>query len=145
MKRVAKSYVWWPKMDQNIEDLAKSCSACQSNRDAPAAAPLHLWTWPAKPWQCIYIDFAGPLRSKMFFLVVDAHSKCPEVFEMLSTTSSVTIRVLHHLFAAYGLPLQIFSDNGPQFCSRELSTFLQENGIKHIRRAPYHPASNNGW
>jgi hypothetical protein len=142
MKRVARSYVWWPKMDQNIEDLSKSCSACQSNRDDPAAAPLHPWTWPAKPWQRIHIDFAGPFLGKMFFLVVDAHSKWPEAFEMPSTTSSATIRVLRHLFAAYGLPLQLVSDNGPQFCSQEFSTFLQENGVKHIRCAPYHPASN---
>ena len=33
------------------------------------------------------------------------------------------------------------SDNGPQFVAEEFS-FLRSNGIKHIRSAPYHPASN---
>ena len=33
-------------------------------------------------------------------------------------------------------------DNGPQFCSEEFATFLKANGVRHIRCAPYHPASN---
>ena len=34
------------------------------------------------------------------------------------------------------------SDNGPQFVSDEFATFAKKNGIRHIRCAPYHPASN---
>ena len=78
----------------------------------------------------------------MFFIVVDAHSKWPEVYEMTSTNVQSTIDVLRHLFAVYGSPLQLVSDNEPQFISAELSEFFQENGVKHIRSAPYHPASN---
>ena len=124
MKRVARSYVWWPNLDKHIEDLVRSCLSCQSNQDSPAVVPLQPWAWPAKPWQRIHVDFAGPFLGKMFFLVVDAHSKWPEVYKMPSTTSSATIRVLHHLFASYGLPCQLVSDNGPQFCSEEFATFL---------------------
>lgn len=61
---------------------------------------------------------------------------------MTSTNAQSTINVLRHLFAVYGLPLQLVSDNGPQFISAKLSEFLQENGVKHIRSAPYHPVSN---
>ena len=50
--------------------------------------------------------------------------------------------MLRNVFAAYGLPEHLVSDNGPQFTSTEFQEFLQANGVKHIRTAPYHPASN---
>ena len=50
--------------------------------------------------------------------------------------------VLRQMFAAYGLPDQIVSDNGPQFISDDFTMFTKRNGMKHIRSAPYHPASN---
>lgn len=34
------------------------------------------------------------------------------------------------------------SYNGPQFTANEFSDFMKANGVKHIRTAPYHPASN---
>ena len=61
---------------------------------------------------------------------------------MESTTSQQTIFVLRYLFATFGLPLQIVSDNGPQFTSAEFEHFLNMNGVKHILCSPYHPSSN---
>ena len=46
------------------------------------------------------------------------------------------------MFATYGLPQQLVSDNGPQFTSTEFADFLKQNGIKHIKSAPYHPSTN---
>ena len=129
-------------MDGDLENLAKSCTACQAAKSAPRAAPLHPWLWPDQPWQRIHIDYAGPFRGKMFLLLIDAHSKWLEIFEMASTTSGSTIAMLRRVFAAYGLPEHLVSDNGPQFTSTEFREFLRSNGVKHIRTAPYHPASN---
>ena len=61
---------------------------------------------------------------------------------MSSTTTTATIAVLRKLFAAYGLPLQVVTDNGPQFISDEFAGFMRGNGIRHIKSAPYHPATN---
>ena len=60
---------------------------------------------------------------------------------MKSTTAIATIKELRRLFAAYGLPERLVSDNGPQFTSAEFAEFMKANGIKHIRCAPYHPSS----
>ena len=142
MKSVAQSYVWWPGLDQNIEDLVKGCIPCQSVKSAPPIAPLHPWIWPSKPCQRIHVDFAGPFLGRMFIIIVDAHSKWPEMYEMSSTSTDSTIAILRHVFVAYGLPQQLVSDNGPQFASSEFAQFLKANGVKHIRCAPYHPSSN---
>ena len=78
----------------------------------------------------------------MFLVVVDAHSKWPEVIPAGSTTSSSTIEVLRDLFARFGIPEQIVSDNGAQFVSEDFQAFVKSNGIRHITSAPYHPATN---
>ena len=94
---------------------------CKAVRNSPPAAPLHPWSWRSHPWQRIHIDFAGPLFQKMFFVLVDSHSKWAEVVEMKSTTSAATIKVLRQFFATYGLLEQIVSDNGPQFSTNFFS------------------------
>lgn len=38
MKSLARSYVWWPGMDSQIENLAKSCTGCQQNQCQPQPA-----------------------------------------------------------------------------------------------------------
>ena len=97
--------------------LAKSCNACQAVKTSPSVAPLHPWVWPDAPWKRLHIDFAGPFLGKMFLVVIDAHLKWPEVSVMHSTTANNTIDALRSLFACFGFPEQVVSDNGPQFVS----------------------------
>ena len=142
MKMVARGYVWWIKLDKDIEQLVKSCRHCQAVWNNPPVAPLHPWIWPSEPWKRIHIDFAGPFCGRTFLVVVDSYSKWPEIIQMKSTTTAATVLQLRKLFSAYGLPEQLVSDNGPQFSSTEFSEFLSKNGVKHIKSAPYHPSSN---
>ena len=112
----ARSRMWWPSIDKHIKDMAKTCTDCQDTHHAPPNAPLHPWAWPEHPWQRLHADFAGPVASKMLWVVVDAHSKWPEVVIMPSTTSSRMIIALRDMFARWGLPEQLVTEKGPQFC-----------------------------
>ena len=66
MKSLARSYVWWPAMDRELEEMVKKCDTCQLHNKSPRAAPVHPWKWPEKPWNRIHIDYAGPFIGKMF-------------------------------------------------------------------------------
>ena len=61
---------------------------------------------------------------------------------MSNITATSTIQRLTTLFAQFGIPDTIVSDNGPTFVSQEFREYLQRNGIHHITSAPYHRASN---
>ena len=74
MNAIARSSLWWPGLDMEIENKAKHCDACQANQRNPAKAPLHPWVWPKRPWARLHIDFAGPFLNKMFLVTVDAMS-----------------------------------------------------------------------
>ena len=71
-KSLARHYVWWPKMDADIEQVVRACDACESTRSSPAVAPLHPWEWPQRLWSRLHADFAGPFHGHMFLIVVDA-------------------------------------------------------------------------
>lgn len=74
---------------------------------------------------------------KMFLIVVDAHSKWLEVIPMATTTAEKTLEALRTLFAQYGLPRRLVSDNGPQFTASCLC--MKANGVDYVTSAPYHP------
>ena len=142
MKGLARSRVWWPGMAGQIEEKVQSCTACQSHRNKLAPIPLHPWPWAKKPWERVHVDFAGPVEGVMYLVVVDSYSKWVEVEPMRTTTTEKTLYVLRMLFARYGLPKELVTDNGPQFTSTVFTRCMQENGIRHSRSAPYHLATN---
>ena len=46
MKAVARSYIWWPGIDKEIEETAKTCSGCQLMQAEPSTAIATLVTNP---------------------------------------------------------------------------------------------------
>lgn len=141
-KALARSYVWWPNIDKDIENLVKGCKACLLQRDNPEKVPLTPWNRPNRPFERIHIDLCGPIKGKQFLIVLDAYSKWVEAFAMDSTTSEKTIALLKQTFARFGIPEMIVSDNGTQFTSEEFAMFRKRNGIKHYTTAPGNPATN---
>ena len=55
IKSMARSQVWSPKLDGDLERITHACS---KTRNAPPAAPLCPWTWPSGPWRRVHVDFA---------------------------------------------------------------------------------------
>ena len=82
MKSLAWGVVWWPKLDKEIKTMVRSCSKCQVQQDNPPTAPLILWNWPTRPWSRLHIDYLGPFLGHMWLLIIDAHLKWIEVFQM---------------------------------------------------------------
>lgn len=141
MKALARSYVWWPGIDSDIESEVADCGACLVNSRSPPVATLHPWENPSGPWIRIHADYAQGF-GRMFLIVVDAYSKWMEVIPSKLSTSEVTIQNLRLMFSTHGLPAQIVTDNGTCFTSQEFENFCCENGIQHITSAPYHPQTN---
>ena len=141
-KELARLHVWWPNMNRQIEFLVQSCNGCQVNANQPLSTQIQPLPWPREPWRRLNIDLAGPFLGINFLVVIDAHSKWPEVKIMKSTTSREVIKKLQAIFACFGTPHTIISDNGPQFASAEFDLFMYNLGIEHRFTAPYHPQSN---
>ena len=64
---------------------------------------------------------------------------------MTKTTTEKTISILRHFFSSLFplfLSYTVVGDNSPQFTSDQFADFLKQNGVRHTRSAPYHPATN---
>ena len=60
MKSMAREHFWWPGMDAEIENIARSCCECQEGGNDLQKVPLHPWQFPDRSWERLHIDFAGP-------------------------------------------------------------------------------------
>ena len=129
-------------MGRALEFAVKTCAECQENRKSPARTPMHLWEWPDRPWARIHLDYAGLVKGKMIFVIVDPHSKWIEAHAVNSATSKATIEKLRLIFSTHGLPEVLVSDNGTSFTSEEFAVFVCSKGNKHLMSVPYYPASN---
>lgn len=142
MKALARSYIWWPGIDLQIERIAQHCGQCEENMRQPTRAPLRPWLFPQEPWSRVHLDYAGPIENRMILVAVDAYSKWISAMVVRSSTSEVTIEQLRMLFAEHGLPETIVTDNGTCFTSAEFRQFMKKNCIQHITSPAYHPSSN---
>jgi transposase InsO family protein len=59
-----------------------------------------------------------------------------------AATAEVTMAALAVLFARYGAPLLLKSDNGPPFRAEEMKKFLQAAGVFPLFSPPYWPGYN---
>jgi transposase InsO family protein len=138
-----RTKVWWPKMDLDAERVCKSCHGCQVVGQFTVPEPMRRTEMPTGPWQDIAVDLMGPMPTgESLLVVVDYYSRYYEVVIMHSTTSRRIINALNEIFARYGFPHSLKSDNGAQFVSEEFERFLQEANIEHRTSPPLWPQAN---
>ena len=84
MKANTRSYIWWPGLDKSLEQIERDCQACKSTESMPAVAPL-----PPSPMGVALLPMATfthrfhwSIQRSNLFVLVDAHSKWPEVVKM---------------------------------------------------------------
>lgn len=78
-------------------------------------------------------------RRESILVVINNYIRFLEVAFMKSTISAKIIEALTPMFARFGFPFSLRTDNGPQFVSEEFEAFLRTNGIQHQKLTPLWP------
>ncbi len=119
MKGIARSYVWGAGLDEELSYVTKKREICARHQNAPSSVSKDAqWPIPVEAWTRLHIDYADYQGTRLL-VVTDATSKWPEVLVAKDTTATTTVDLLTAVFATDGLPVQVVSDNGPQFATRE--------------------------
>lgn len=141
MKKLARSHVFWPGIDKDIEMWISGCMRCQEFSNVPPKPVVSSWPKTSAPWERLHADFFH-FQGKSFLILVDAFSKFIEVKCMKLTNAERVIAVLDRWFGFFGLPRTLVTDNGPPFNSHILKKYCNDRNICLLHSPAYHPESN---
>jgi len=140
-KALAKTVVFWPGINNQIEEMIQSCVQCRENIEQQCRQPMMASEIPKYPFHTVAADLFS-LDGSDFMLIVDYFSKWLIIEPLKTTTSLSVIQCFEKTFADFGVACVLRSDNGPQFTSQQFKIFLNEQGIEHLTSSPGYPQSN---
>ncbi len=140
-KQRARELLFWPGMSTQIEELVARCEMCATHRPINSRELMIVSESPSRPWEMVGCDLFE-FRGTYYLVCVDYYSKWPEIARLDDLSSKTTVTHLKSMFARYGIPDVVRSDNGPQFASQVFEDFQKSYGFKHLTSSPRFPQSN---
>ena len=142
-RQMIRQKYWFPDLNKLVDDEIKACLPCQAAVNINCSEPLKMSELPTRPWDCVAADYCGPFYDGYYaFSIIDEYSRYPEVMFTTTTSFKALKPKLKAIFATYGVPRILKTDNGPPFNSENFERFAQETGFHHRRTTPEHPQSN---
>jgi len=140
---------YWPGWTTDVRLFVKMCDKCAQYHRGRPAKRAELTPIPVRePWQLLSIDITGPFpRSRhgnsYILTAVDQFTNWTEALPLSNHTAPTVARALYnHVFSRFGSPLQVLSDQGPEFESTLFQELCKCLGIDKIRTTPYKPTTN---
>ncbi len=125
-KQMARDILFWNGMNKQIEEVVSKCSICQTMRHQLQKEPMMSTEIPSFPWEQASSDLCE-IERKHYLVTVDHYSGYIEVDELKpGLTTVVVIQHLKSTFSTHGIPKVLYSDNGPQFNSKEFRDFKDQ-------------------
>ena len=140
-KDLAKTTVWWPGINSDMQQKIQNCSYCLTNAPTQHKEPLLPTKLPPRAWSKIGADLCE-FKNKTYLITVDYYSRWIEIDLLSTTTCHQVIGKLKNMFSCWGIIDELITDNGPQFSAREFKEFADEYGFTHTTSSPYFAQAN---
>ena len=143
---------WWPKMEQDIRDYIRSCKDCQTNKvdrisRTPLLSPL---VPPETCWHTIGVDLIvdlPPTREGKYNAICVFVCHLSKMVRLVPTDKELDAigfgkLFFKEVFAHYGMPERIISDNGSTWKNEFFQSLCTTAGIQMRLSTAYHPQTN---
>ena len=146
--KVLQCGFYWPTLFKDAFHFCKACERCQKLGTVNPKDMMPLTNiFVVEVFDCWGIDFMGPFVSSFGFqyilLAVDYVSKWVEAIPTKTNDSKVVLLFLkENIFARFGMPRAVISDQGTHFCNRSIEALVRKYGITHKVSTAYHPQTN---
>jgi transposase InsO family protein len=141
--------VFLPSGKRKVQQVLQQCQACQRKTDVgKGQRHTYVTVGSSYPFQRISIDFVGPLplsknNNTVLLTVKDTFTKWLEAFPLPRATAEAVAKTLEsEIFARFGYPDEIHSDQGTQFTGHLMKELAELLGIRTTVTPAYHPQSN---
>ena len=136
LRRMRES-LFWPRMAAEVKEYISKCDTCMSFRNNQPKEPI-VQDLVTRPWSKVAADVCE-LHGRQLLIVVDYYSNFIEVSKLSSLSSQVTIRALREIFARFGPPDVLVTDNATNFSSEEFALFANKWNFDHVTSSPGYP------
>ncbi|PFX28550.1 Uncharacterized protein K02A2.6 [Stylophora pistillata] len=141
MMRQARDIGFWHAMSTEIRQLAENCEACQIHKPRKKKETFKQHEEGETAWSKIGVNLFK-IKEINYLVTVDCYLNFIEVDYLPTTTTEQVITKPKEHFARYGTLIQMVTDSGSQFLSREFKNFTRNWGIGHVISSPHHHKSN---
>lgn len=144
-----KQRFYWPGYQADILRWCKYCPACARRKPGRGPKRGHLQQESVStPFEKIAIDIMGPLEetsrgNKVIMVVCDYFTKWVEAYALPNQEAyTVADTLVTEFICRFGVPLQIHTDQGPDFESNLFQGVCKALDITKTRTTPYRPQSD---
>ncbi|XP_049522362.1 uncharacterized protein K02A2.6-like [Dermacentor silvarum] len=140
-KERARALIFWPGLNGDTAALISSFATCRKYAYRQPQEPLLMREVPKCAWYRVGVDIFS-YAGTSYVVAYDAFSNFPEVEKLEDASAATTVIALSAMFARYGVPVEVCTDNGPQFSSHEFASFANRYDFNHVTSSPCYPQSN---
>ena len=140
----AKQAVYWPGLNDQLEQLILNCQLClkySRSKQKPDTHSALGQEVPIFPWMKVATDLFHR-EGNSYLLLIDYARRFPVVRKLTSMTAQHIVGHIKQIFAEYGWPDTLVSDNRPCYASKTFKQLMEEYQVNHIMSSPHYPQSN---
>ena len=138
---------WWDTMWEECIKTVKGCKTCMLfNVGRGGFHPMRTLC-AAMPMDHVLMDFAGPFKvgkkgELYIFILVDVHSRFCFLQVLKGKVAVLTVYACMAVFANFGVPKILQSDNDTSFVNEVIKEFSKMAGFEHCCIMAYFPRTN---
>ena len=121
--------------------MYKRLSTCQEIKPTQRREPLICTPLPGRPWEKVAADICQ-WKKDNFLVVADYFSRYMEIVHLTNMSAATTIASLKNIFARWGWPKELITDNGPQFSWTVFAQFAKMFDFRHTTTSPHYAQAN---
>ena len=136
--------MYCPGLNNQLEQLVLNCQLCLKylrSKKKPDTYSALGQEVPIFPWTKVATDLFH-FEGNSYLLLVDYTSRFPIMRKLTSMTAQYITDHIKQIFAEYGWPDVLVSDDRPCYASEIFKGLMEEYQVNHITSLPHYPQSN---